>query len=150
MGSNVSKEDIEGTVVAYTLYGFGCSRCSNPPEFYTGSPQQDCCGTSCTRVDFDPPQEPTKQKALDELESHLDDAVEIAMKDITWSSHIFCSGFDDTAERASIRLNATGGWCEEQNEKLATAGLVCEARMERYGHGRSRVTYLVLRVFPLH
>lgn len=117
MGSNVSKEDTEGTVVAYKLYGFGCSRCSNSPGFYPGSPQNDCCGTSCSRVDFGPPQEPAKQKALVELESHFDDAVEIAMEKITWFSHVFCSGVDATAERASACLNDVGGWCQEQNEK---------------------------------
>ena len=40
----------------------------------------------CSRVDFDPPQELAKQKALVELESYFDDAVEIAMEEITWFS----------------------------------------------------------------
>mmetsp|Transcript_12428 Transcript_12428/g.34491 ORF Transcript_12428/g.34491 Transcript_12428/m.34491 type:complete len:151 (+) Transcript_12428:156-608(+) len=146
MGGNASKEDVSGTIAAYTLYGFGCSRCSNPPVFLSGSPGNTCCGTSCVRIEFDPPTEAELQTALAEFETHLDEAAEMAMETITWCSHVVCSGVDGTAQPAAEKLNRD--WCATENANVLTpVGLRCSAHREVYGFGRSRVKYLVLRVY---
>jgi hypothetical protein len=148
MGSNVSKADTDGTIAAYTLYDKGCmKRCFSDPVFHQGSPQNDCCGTSCSRIYFDPPADQEKQRALEVLEMNLEEAANIAMESITWGSHICFTGMDMTAEQAAKDLNE--GWCINQNDLLRNAGMSCQARREVYGFGRSRVTYLVIRVFPL-
>lgn len=145
MGGNVSKETELETVSAYTLYGFGCSRCCAPPRFVHGAPRNDCCGTSCTSVStFDPPQQYTQ--ALGDLEDSLDEAALIAQEYTTWLSHVFCSQIDGTAAQAAKALDDE--WCKSWNEgELSTAGLKCDAASEVFGYGRSRVTYLVIRVY---
>lgn len=148
MGGNISKEDVEGTVAAYTLYGFAMNRCCNPPVFLDGAPGNSCCGTSCAMIENVAPNDPAVQKALTEFESHLDEAADLAKEaGVTWCSHVFCSGVDTTAEKAAKKLNEE--WCpKETNTTLSPAGLSCSARREVYGFGRTRVTYLVIRVYP--
>jgi len=147
MGSNVSSADTDGTLAAYTLYGFGC-RCANEAIFVAGHPQNDCCGTSCTRVELPPPSSAEHQKAILALEERLEDAQSIAMESITYWSYVICAGADTTSETAAAQLNST--WCHEMNQGiLQTAGLRCQARREVYGFGRSRVAYLVLRVYAI-
>mmetsp|Transcript_26177 Transcript_26177/g.31675 ORF Transcript_26177/g.31675 Transcript_26177/m.31675 type:complete len:156 (+) Transcript_26177:47-514(+) len=146
MGGNTSKEQTSGTIAAYTFYGFGC-RCKNEPTFVPGSPQNDCCGTSGTRVTFDDVPTQYESSIKNNLESHLDDAVDIAMESITWCSYVCLSQIDKTSETAANALNER--WCSARNEVLRGAGLKCEARREVYGFGRSRVTYLVIRVYAL-
>jgi hypothetical protein len=80
-----------------------------------------------------------------ELEEDLGRAAEEAMTDISWCSHIFFSGCDSTAEAAAKRLNSS--WCDGWNRgRLAGTGLQVRAVREVYGFGRSRATFLLIRV----
>ena len=145
MGSNVSKETELETISAYTFYGIGLTRCcTHGPHFLPGAPQNDSCGTSCTTVRFDPPQE--YLKALGELEKDLEEAAEIAREHVKYCSHVICPQMDSTAGRAAEALNES--WCRDWNKKpiFQEAGLKCNAESEVFGFGRSRVTYLVIRV----
>ncbi|EDQ88753.1 uncharacterized protein MONBRDRAFT_37353, partial [Monosiga brevicollis MX1] len=141
------------TVAAYTLYGFGCTRCCASPAFVTGAPAPSFCGASCGSKQFDGGEGdgdggggsllygPFRQ----DLEADLERAAEIARNDITWCSHIFCSGCDSTAKAAARRLNES--WCAEWNRgRLTGSGLQVQAVEEVYGFGRSRATFLLLRV----
>ena len=137
--------DPNDTIAAYTLYGFGC-RCANDATFVSGHPQNDCCGTSCTRVELPAPESKAHQKAIAELEDQLDEAQNIAMESITYFSYVICAGIDMTSETAAKKLNST--WCAEMNDGiLKDASLRCQAKREVYGFGRSRVAYLVIRVY---
>ena len=148
MGGNVSKETQTDTVAAYTYYGFGCTRCCFPKRhFVAGAPKEDGCGTSCTSLTFAPPAA-SHAEALARLEDQLDKAARTASDYISWTSHVFFSQCDATAKRAAEALNDE--WCSVQNETiLHPAGLDCRANGEVFGFGRSRVTYLVIRVQEL-
>mmetsp|Transcript_20471 Transcript_20471/g.58201 ORF Transcript_20471/g.58201 Transcript_20471/m.58201 type:complete len:150 (+) Transcript_20471:71-520(+) len=146
MGGNVSKNTEISTIEAFTLYGFGCSRCSSKAEFREGAPANSGCGTSCSSVHFDPAER--YRQVLQEMEDDLPQAAIQAMEEINWTNHVLCSGTDCTASRAARRLNED--WCDEWNgTRLRHVGLHCSAASEVFGFGRSRVTYLVIRVFPL-
>jgi len=74
-------------------------------------------------------------------------AAQEAEPHLSWWSHVVFSQFDATANKAAAALNQPGGWCYGWNEnKLHDAGLHCTAASEVYGFGRSRVTYLVIRI----
>ena len=135
------------TIAAYTFYGFKC-RCANSPTFVSGHPQNDCCGTSCTRVTLPEPASTEYQKALQILEDRLSEAGDIAREATTYCSYVICAGIDMTSAEAAKKLNAT--WCKEVNEQvLNEVGLNARAEREVYGFGRSRVAYLVIRVGEL-
>ena len=145
MGDKAGKTDGHAdAIAAYTFYGFQC-RCANSPTFVSGHPQNDCCGTSCTRVTLPEPASTEHQKALQELEDRLGDAEDIAREVTTYCSYVICAGIDMTSAEAAKKLNAT--WCKEINEQILNeAGLNARAGREVYGFGRSRVAYLVIRV----
>mmetsp|Transcript_45938 Transcript_45938/g.143764 ORF Transcript_45938/g.143764 Transcript_45938/m.143764 type:complete len:146 (-) Transcript_45938:294-731(-) len=142
MGGSHSAEAATSSVAAYTLYGFGCGRCSSPCVFVPGAPKDDCCGTTCSHVEFEKPI--SLGDALEELEADLDEAAAIAEKHTTWCSQVFCSGVDTTAGGVARALNDE--WCANWNEKFEPLGYKVRAFREVYGFGRSRVTFVVLRV----
>jgi hypothetical protein len=80
------------------------SFCSRRPA------KNDCCGTSCTNVTFDPPQQ--YLQVLGDFEDGLEETALIAQEYTctTWLSHVFCSQFDGTAAEAAKALN--DGWCK--------------------------------------
>jgi hypothetical protein len=144
MGGNASIETQDNTVMAYTLYGFGCcnvGRCCHNSEFFAGAPRELCCGVS-GQQEFTPPL--AIQPILEELETGLEEAANISMNHVTWCSHICCSGFDSTGSAAARALNAD--WCRRWNIRLNKHGLQIHASSEVFGFGRSRATFLVLRV----
>ena len=157
----MSKETQEGTVMAYTMYGFGCGRFCAPPTFVAGAPKDSFCGTVGCRgfTDFPPIADDNPQaKVLTALQNDLDAAAAQALPHLSWWSHILCTQFDHTAERAARVLNNNNnngddnnerGWCQRWNEdSLHAVGLHCVASRDVCGFGRSRVTHLVLRIFP--
>mmetsp|Transcript_11594 Transcript_11594/g.28566 ORF Transcript_11594/g.28566 Transcript_11594/m.28566 type:complete len:171 (+) Transcript_11594:177-689(+) len=144
MGGNVSKKTETGTVMAYTLHGFGCigcKRCCNKAEFMPGAPTEGCCGTS-SYIQFDPPM--GLSSLLAEFEESLPDAEEIAREHISYCSHIICSQFDSTAGKAAMAIDTS--WCTRWNERMRQEGLRCQARSEVFGFGRTRTTFLVIRI----
>lgn len=138
MGGNVSRTTEDCTVAAYTLYGFGCSRGKNPPTFLPGAPRNTCCGTSMGAIYFD--------QTFPEVEQGLSEAADLAMQHVTWCSHICCAGVDMTSESAAQVINQE--WCPRYNEMLEKRNLRIHAAREVFGFGRSRVTYLVIRILP--
>jgi hypothetical protein len=99
-------------------------------------------------IPFDPPTDERKAKALVALEQDLTAATEEAMEHVNTCSYVWCAQMDSTAAVAARALN--DGWCRQWNEtRLQEAGLRCQAESEVFGFGRSRVTYLVIRVFHL-
>lgn len=149
MGGNVSKETEQNSVAAFTYRGFGCARCCSLSEFFEGAPTNTCCGTSCGSVHFELPI-PTQDKNLwQDFQADLPAAAEMAQEHISTWSYIFCTQFDTTSARAAQILNQS--WCAKWNEnRLHTAGYHCAASSEVYGFGRSRVTYLVIRIVAYH
>lgn len=134
----------ERTVGAYTFRGFGCARWCAGAAFQAGAPAPSVCGATCGSEQFE-------DGAIvygpfrDELEADLGAAAEIATNETTWCSYIACSGCDSTAEAAARRLNES--WCSKWNQgRLAGSGVQVQATSEVYGFGRSRATFLVLRV----
>merc|ERR1712137_466917 len=100
-------------------------------------------------VELPAPESKAHQKAIAELEDQLDEAETIAMECVTFFSHVICAGIDMTSAAAAKKLNST--WCAELNRgALNEAGLRCLARREVYGFGRSRVAYLVIRVYAAY
>lgn len=146
MGGKVSKTTEASTLAAYTYRGFGCGRCCNKNEFLEGAPTATSCGTTCGAVHFEFPAE--HSKILLEFQADLPAAAQVAQEHITWLSYILFSQFNGTVKVAAEALN--GGWCSHwNNQRLHAAGLRCEAASEVYGFGRSRATYLVIRVYSL-
>lgn len=127
------------TIVAFTLYGFGCTRCGNEARFYAGAPRGTFCGTSCGQVQFE-----TDSPLLKQISQDLNTAADEAMEEIHPGSYLWCSQCDASAGRAAKVLN--DGWCQRWNEQLQTEGMRCFAASEVYGFGRSRATYLVIRI----
>ena len=150
MGGNVSKQTQQETVAAWTLYGFGCSRCCNKAVFVAGAPRGTFCGTSCGRDGSFPPLPTEQAKLLSDLENDLVTAANQALPHLSWVSHVLFSQLDRTAEKAANALNNhQEGWCHEWNQKcLHAAGLHCVASSEIHGFGRSRTTSLVIRIVP--
>ena len=147
MGGNVSRETESNTIAAYTYYGFGC-RCCNSANFVSGSPKNDPCGTSCSRVELPLPTSKEHQQALKQLETLLIEADDIPKENIDSCSYTYCAGVDMTSERAANALN--DGWCQTQNSQvLNPVGLSCSDAREVFGFGRSRVSYVVIRVVDL-
>lgn len=144
MGGNVSKLTEDKTIAAYTFYGFGC-RCCNQPHFDHGAPRNRCCGTSGGSFSFDPPSDAAQVKVLTAMEKDLDEATVEAIEYVNNCSYVWCAQIDVTAGEAAQALNQ--GWCQKWNQELGPAGLQCQASSEVFGFGRSRVTYLVVRVF---
>eukprot|EP00045_Choanoeca_perplexa_P018554 m.293084 g.293084 ORF g.293084 m.293084 type:complete len:142 (-) comp18371_c0_seq1:33-458(-) len=130
------------TVAAYTLYGFGSSRCCASQDFVPGHPATGCCGTACGSQHYEDDSSFTPHRNA--FEADLERAAQIASQDISWCCHVFCSGVDTTAKPAAQRLNQS--WCPEWSEKLRKVNLKVVAAREVYGFGRSRLTALVIRV----
>ena len=147
MGGNVSKKTQEDTFMAWTIYGFGCSRFCNKAVFVPGAPRSTCCGTSCGANHSFATPGTHQADLLGELENDLPAAAAQAKPHLSWPSHVLFTQMDRTADKAAQVLNT--GWCRTWNyECLHAAGLHCVASREVFGFGRSRVTHLVIRVVP--
>jgi hypothetical protein len=139
---NCSSASEEHTVAAYTLYGFGCSRCSSH-DFRPGAPTHTCCGIPCTSVQFNN-NDVRYDQIKPQLEASLPDAAKIAHENIDKCCNFVCALCDLSADTAAAELNRA--WCPQWNEQLQSSGLRCVATSEIHGFGRSAVNYLVIRV----
>eukprot|EP00466_Bigelowiella_natans_P004923 jgi/Bigna1/143286/aug1.77_g17994 len=145
MGGNVSSLIQEKTVVAYTLYGSGCKRCcSNDCEFYLGAPKEGCCGVASYTTNFSSQAPLAAMEVLQDFERDLMQPAQIASEHVTYCSHILMGQCDSTAERAARAIEED--WCPAWNERFQEENLVCQVRAEVFGFGRSRATFLVIRV----
>jgi hypothetical protein len=144
MGGNVSRVEETSTVIAYTLYGFGC-RCTSTSEgFVRGAPRDGGCGTvACSGHEFTPPMR--FAEVLAAFEADLPRATAVAETSIDKCTHLWCAQCDTSADSVAAALNS--GFCRDWNQGgLGREGLQCEARSEIFGFGRSRVTYVVIRI----
>jgi hypothetical protein len=142
---NQRPDVVANTMQAYTLYGVSfchCARCCSATTFSPGAPDSmdECCG--CGTEEYNPPAQ--LASSLQPLEDSLNEAAEIASQRVSYCCHIWCSGCDTTATDGATLLN--NGWCRRWDQELAKHNLYCRAFSEAIGMGRSRKTFLVLRV----